>query len=619
MPTRVAEHLMNISLFALPQEDRQHAIDWATHPETVNMPQEVHTHILEQLADGLAQDATGWNFFDPEGAEYMQGYISSRAATQEGTVLGSPATQAAEVQAPEGGATQTEQFLETLQEGEFVQNGIEYFQDRPDETAMLVTQALEAVYPSYEFITPQQGMQRCVEHCLVVHHALSAKANKVAVDNKEPKTYWEAMDRHDADKWLEAARAEMKALIDNGTWERVLLPQDRKAVGSKWVFKVKRNAYGDIERYKARLVAQGFSQRPGMDFIEDQTFAPTMRFAAIRSILALAAIEDWEIESVDISNAYLNGVMPPDQVVYMKQAPGFDKGDGMVYQLKKGLYGLKQAGRLWYEKLGKTMEAAGLKKLVSDPAIYVWGGQGVRVIVPVFVDDVTILSKSTERVKWIKSVLGKAFKVHDLGPISFLLGIKIVRDRKNRTMHLDQSQYIIDLLERFDMQNCAPVDTPMTPGLQLTKDDCPKTPEEIAEMAGVPYQTAVGALNYLAVATCPDISYTVAKLAKFNSCPGPRMWQAVKRLLRYLQGSKDLKLTYAPDPLSKSLFTTFTDAAFADDRDTGRSTNGYIVKIGTGAVSWSSKLQGPVAKSSTEAEFYGASFAVAHGSPSCRL
>ena len=346
-----------------------------------------------------------------------------------------------------------------------------------------------------------------------------------------------------------------------------------------------------------------------MDFIEDQTFAPTMRFAAIRSILALAAIEDWEIESVDISNAYLNGVMPPDQVVYMKQAPGFDEGDGMVYQLKKGLYGLKQAGRLWYEKLGETMEAAGLKKLVSDPAIYVWGGQGVRVIVPVFVDDVTILSKSTERVKWIKSVLGKAFKVRDLGPISFLLGIKIVRDRKNRTMHLDQSQYIIDLLERFDMQNCAPVDTPMTPGLQLTKDDCPKTPEEIAEMAGVPYQTAVGALNYLAVATRPDISYTVAKLAKFNSCPGPRMWQAVKRLLRYLQGSKDLKLTYAPDPLSKSLFTTFTDAAFADDRDTGRSTNGYIVKIGTGAVSWSSKLQGPVAKSSTEAEFYGASFA----------
>ena len=92
-----------------------------------------------------------------------------------------------------------------------------------------------------------------------------------------------------------------------------------------------------------------------MDFIEDQTFAPTMRFAAIRSILALAAIEDWEIESVDISNAYLNGVMPPDQIVYMKQAPGFDEGDGMVYQLKKGLYGLKQAGRLWYEKLGETM------------------------------------------------------------------------------------------------------------------------------------------------------------------------------------------------------------------------------------------------------------------------
>jgi hypothetical protein len=433
---------------------------------------------------------------------------------------------------------------------------------------------------------------------------------KASTDSDEPRTFREAMLRPDAEKWLEAAQLEMKAHVDNGTWELVQLPADRNTVGSRWVFKVKKDAQGNIERYKGRLTAQGFSQRPGIDFFE--VFAPTMRWAAIRSILALAAIDDMEVESIDISNAYLNGVLPADQTVYMRQPEGFqEKGENWVCQLKKGLYGLKQSGRLWYEKLGEVLEGLEFVRLVSDPSIYLWESKQkeTKVIVPVFVDDLTLVSKSGARIKELKVALAKAFKIRDLGPTAFLLGVHITRDRANRSLSLSQRQYIIDLLTRFGMDTCAPVTTPMEPGLKLTKDMCPTTPAEIQEMLGVPYLNAVGALNYLAVATRPDIAYAVHKLARFNSNPGMAHWKAVKHLFRYLQGSKDLKLTYAPDPSSTSLFTTFTDADFAGDRDNGKSTNGYIVKIGTGAVSWAAKLQGNIARSSTEAEFYGASFA----------
>lgn len=255
------------------------------------------------------------------------------------------------------------------------------------------------------------------------------------------------------------------------------------------------------------------------------------------------------------------------------------------------------------------MEGNGLKRLVSDPAIYVWGGKGGKVIVPIFVDDIQIATKSTKRAQ---EVLAKAFKITDLGPTQFLLGIHITRDRARRTMHLSQRQYVIDLLERFGMADCAPNETPMDPGLKLSTEDSPSNDEEEHEMKGVPYATAVGALNYAAVATRPDISLAIHRLSRYLHNPGPRHWKAVKHLLRYLQGTKDLRLTYAPDPfvpMSQHLFTAFTDSDFAGDRDSGRSTNGYIIKMGTGAVAWASKLQGPVAKSSTEAEFYGASFA----------
>ena len=441
------------------------------------------------------------------------------------------------------------------------------------------------------------------------------RAYRAAVRPADSPSGWkEAMARADRDEWIKAAQIEINALIENSTWELVELPAGRRAIGSCWVFLVKRQANGEIERYKARLVARGDNQRPGVDY--DQVFAPTARLAALWSILALAALAGEHIESIDISNAYLNGELEnlngeleKEHDVYMRQLEGFQRhgpnGEQWVCRLIKGLYGLKQSGRLWYHKLAETLEAMGFTQIRSDPSIYVWITDGIRVILPVFVDDITLVSKDAGEISKVKNALRKTFKIKDLGPSSYLLGIKIDYDRENRIMKLSQRQYIIDMLNHFRLSECNPVTTPMDPSAKLSKAMCPKSEEEREEMRNVPYMNAVGALMYLAIGTHPDIAYAVGKLAQYNNDPGRQHWQAVKHIFHYLKGTMDLKLTYSAmkSPIASHLFITYSDSDHAGCLDTRQSVGGYVVKVGTGAVSWSSKKQSTVALSSTEAEY----------------
>jgi hypothetical protein len=425
---------------------------------------------------------------------------------------------------------------------------------------------------------------------------------KASASASEPRSFAEAMRQPDADEWFKAASEEIQSLMDNGTWELVKLPPGRRAIGSRWVFKVKHNADGSVERYKGRLVAKGFSQRPGFEFSE--TFAPTAKWAALRAILALAALEDLELESVDISSAFLNGDLDTD--VYMQQPEGFEKrGPDYVCRLLKSLYGLKQAGRMWYIKLDKILTEIGFTRVLCDHSIWVWNKAGVRIIVPVFVDDLTIASTSKESIQQVKDDLRKHFKLRDLGPTSFLLGVEVTRDRSTHTLTLSQRQYILDMLERYSFSNSGTVSTPMDPGVRLSASMAPQTPEDIEYMKSVPYINAVGSLMYLAVSTRPDIAYSVGVLCRFNANPGVAHWKAVKHLFRYLQGTLDVKLTYSPSS-SPELFTSYTDADHGGNPDNGRSTTGFVIKMGTGAVSWGSKLQSLVALSTTEAEYIAA-------------
>ena len=424
-----------------------------------------------------------------------------------------------------------------------------------------------------------------------------------SVDHYEPDTYAEAMAGPDAQKWHEAAVEEFNAHLKNGTWSIEKLPPGKKAIGSRWVFRVKRNADGAVERYKARIVAKGYNQRPGFDYME--IFAPTMRQATIRLILALAAIDDLHLRSVDISHAFINGDI--DAEVYMTQPDGFKEfGPDFACKLNKSIYGLKQAARLWNEKLHSALLDMGFKRIRSDPALYIYQRDEVQIIMPVYVDDITLASKSQAALDKAVSELSKHFKLRDLGETSYLLGVSIRRDRANRRIYLSQKQYILDVLKRFGMEKCHTVDTPMTPGLKLSKDQSPKTDEEKEEMKDIPYISVVGSVMYLAMMTQIDMAEIASILARFNSNPGMIHWKAAKHLLRYMAGTLEMELCLGPDPESNELIRAYVDADHGGNIDNGKSTTGYLIKVGSGAVSWSSKLQPIVALSTTEAEYVAA-------------
>ena len=430
----------------------------------------------------------------------------------------------------------------------------------------------------------------------------------------EPQTYGQAVKGPDAMKWKEAMKEEYNAHLANGTWTIVKLPPGQMVVPSKWVYRIKHKADGSVERFKARLVAKGFAQRPGIDYFE--TFASTMRHATIRVILALAAIEDLELRSVDISHAFINSEIDTD--VYMAQPYGFvQHGAEYVCKLYKSIYGLKQSPRLWSEKLESAMIALGFKKTYSDSSLYIYDRDNLRVIVPVFVDDITAASKSNKALDDFVVELGTHFKLRDLGSTSLLLGVEVMRNRADHIIHLSQKQYILNKLDEFGMTDCKSVGTPMIPSLKLTSEQCPQTADEKAEMQNIPYINAVGSLLYLAIMTRPDIAYAASVLARFNSNPGLAHWKAVKHLFRYLKGTVDLKLTYGPDPsIGDDQFITYCDADHGGNKDNGKSTTGYMVKLGSGVVCWSSKLQPIVTLSTTEAEYVAG---VAAGKEICWL
>ncbi|EIN13264.1 hypothetical protein PUNSTDRAFT_59270 [Punctularia strigosozonata HHB-11173 SS5] len=250
----------------------------------------------------------------------------------------------------------------------------------------------------------------------------------------------------------------------------------------------------------------------------------------------------------------------------------------------------------------------GFARTRCDHCVFVWRKGTTHIIVPVYVDDPTIVGRTKADKDAVKAELARRFKPRDLGPISLLLAVGITRDRAKRRLSMDQRRYTQDMLDTFGMTDCSPVLTPMDPNTRLSASMSPQTPEEKAEMVGVPYINAVGALLYLAIATRPDIAHAVGVLSRFSKNPGPRHWTAVKHLFRYLKGTLDYKLTFWPDE-SGEPFTSFVDADHGGNPDDGRSTSGFVLKIGSGAVSWSSKPQTTVALSTTEAEYVAACYA----------
>lgn len=413
----------------------------------------------------------------------------------------------------------------------------------------------------------------------------------------EPDTWSEAMSGEYQKQWEQAAQAEYDSLMENNTWTLCELPKDRKAIGNKWVFKVKYRSDGSIEKFKARLVAKGYSQQEGIDY--NETFAPVAKFNSIRTLMALIAIYGMDLHQMDVVTAFLNGKLKEE--IYMLQPEGFTKGKNMVCRLNNTLYGLKQSGREWYLEIHIELIKQGFTRSQADFSIYILNGG--EVIIALYVDDLLIASKDVSKINKVKEDLAKKFKMKDLGEAHYCLGIEVMRDKAKACVTLSQRRYIDTILKRFQMEDCKAVSTPMDPGVKLSKDMSPQTDEEIQEMANIPYQKAIGSIMYLMTGTRPDLAYSVGVVSQFMANPGIQHWKALKRIFRYIQSTKDLCLTY--QKTDKDYLYGYSDADYAGCIDTSRSTSGYAFMLGEAAITWSSKKQQTVAQSTSEAEYMG--------------
>lgn len=409
----------------------------------------------------------------------------------------------------------------------------------------------------------------------------------------DPLTVDEALIGANKDKWKNAMEKEMSSLKENQVWDLVELPKGKKAVGSKWVFKRKTDEHGNVTRYKARLVAQGFSQKVGRDY--DETFSPIVRFESIRTVISIAAQHNLYLHQLDVATAFLNGELQEE--VYMQQPEGFAvKGkEGLVCKLNRSIYGLRQSPRCWNFTLDKKLKEMGLQPTPSDPCLYT-NEEGEMMIVAVYVDDILIACKNSEKMEEVKKELGKCFKVNDMGELTYFLGVKIIQNKEKGSIWIGQETYTESILEKYQMDRAKPAKTPVNVSqklIQANEDD-----EEVDRMM---YQSAVGSLLYLSTRTRPDIAYAVSTMAKFSSKPTKAHWTAIKRILRYLKGSVSYGLLYNCSDMRDC--EGYSDADWGGDVNDYKSTSGYVFMYGGAAVSWKSKKQTSTSLSTAEAEY----------------
>ncbi|CAI7873792.1 unnamed protein product [Closterium sp. NIES-53] len=388
----------------------------------------------------------------------------------------------------------------------------------------------------------------------------------------EPATLKEALESSDSEEWKKAMESELKSIEENGTWELVELPEGRKAITSKWLFKIKSDADGKIERYKSGLVAKGYQQKEKVDYKE--LFAPVVMPTTLRTLLAGAAIKGWVVKQMDVTTAFLNGVL--EEEIFMAQPEGFDDGSGRVLRLKKALYGLKQAPRQWYLKLRGVLEEIGFTPSTADHSLFILGEGEQRSFMVVYVDDILIFSPSSDLVKEVMLKLQDNFKCKALGDVSFYLGLHIERDVEKRCMRVHQRKYLEALAATFG-QSEGHVATPFPSGFK-----CVKGPEEesVGEEERRRFHSLVGSLmvaKYLGQTPTVGLQYSAAAQRRQKGADGVE-----------------------PGHL---FLTAFSDASHASEPEDMTSVGGFICCVGGGPTAWESKKQVDQALSSVESEY----------------
>jgi len=428
-----------------------------------------------------------------------------------------------------------------------------------------------------------------------IDHKQSLDRGVAEAFRQEPSSYAEAMLSEDKDKWEEAIASEIQSLEENETWTTVDLPPGKKALTSRWIFRLKKDMFGAITKYKARLVIRGFLQQAGIDY--DEIFAPVVRMEALRVLLALVCIEDLEAHAMDIHTAFLNGTVEEDIYMVIPEGMINKMNRGKVFKLLKSLYGLKQAPRAWHKALTAFLRSIGFEKLMCESCIYQRIHNGKRQIIAIYVDDLLIITKSTSEMVELKQMIAAKFKSTDQGPVEFLLGLKITRDRERRKMWISQEANVNEIIKKFNLSHCKPSKTPVANGNKLKST---KGKELSTEMKSKPFRQAVGTLMYLMIGSRPDLVFAIANVSLHLSSYEKEHWEAVKRVLRYVKGTGSHGLEYGGDSVKLS---AYTDSDYAGDVASRKSTSGYVTFVGDCAVTWSARKQRIVATSTAEAEY----------------
>ncbi|GJX67500.1 zinc finger, CCHC-type containing protein [Tanacetum coccineum] len=378
--------------------------------------------------------------------------------------------------------------------------------------------------------------------------------------------------------------------MGNNTWVLTDLPPGCRPLSYKWIFKRKMKVDGTVEKFKARLVIQGFKQKSGIDYFD--TYAPVARISTIRLLIALASIHSLIIHQMDVKTAFLNGEL--EEEVYMNQPLGFilPGNENKVCKLVKSPYGFKQAPKQWHQKFDEVVLSNGYLHNQDDKCVYSkFYASGKRVIICLYVDDMLIFGTDQVQVDPTKEFLSSRFSMKDIGEADVILGIRIKHE--SNCIAISQSHYIEKVLNKFNYSDCTPVSTPL--------DTCEKMmPNKGLAVSQLEYSRVIGCLMYAMTCTRPDIAFAVGKLSRYTSNPGTQHWQAIQRVLKYLKKTMDYRPIYSGYPL---VLKGYTDASWISNTEDNSSTSGWVFLLGGGAISWASKKQTCITGSTMESEF----------------
>lgn len=406
-----------------------------------------------------------------------------------------------------------------------------------------------------------------------------------------PEKFSEAMSGEDAEKWKISMDEEMENLRRNNVWTLVKPPSHCKIIPLKWVFRVKPTG-----KYKSRVVAVGYRQ----PFQEgEETYSPVAAMTTLRAVLSVACRRGYHIHQMDVEAAFLNGRVKGE--VYVSQPKGYESGNGMVYKLNKALYGLRESPRAWYDCFHQFILGLGFRCSGYDSCLYYKRVSNGLLGLILYVDDLLIFSQDLGSVVELKSQLKEKFRMTDLGEVKNYLGITVKYDRQARTMTLSQEEYIASLAKKYRTDNMRTYRTPMEKNLNLSFDTKPD--DFISD-----YRRLIGALLYVSSGTRLDVSFAVNYLSRFQKCATGTHFKYALRVLKYLQETKGLKLTFHGG--GERPIDAWADADWAADTQDRKSTGGILVRIFENPVVWICKKQKSVARASTYAEYVALADAV---------